>query len=864
MRGRVRQIGGHVRTPLHGGWEICRITPSPSAAPAAPSGTWVRATQLGPAAAVLRDAGLWSLDDAPQRFDADEWWYRLSFDTPPGEPGAQWVLGFDGLATAADVWLNGALLLSSTNMFCAVEHNVTQQLKPAGNELLLRFQSLDQLLTARRPRPRWRAPMIENQQLRWWRTTLLGRTPGWSPPAAVVGPWRDIWLEQRSGVQLEDLQLRSRVDQQAGVVDVRCQLSGFDDADAPTLTLCVEHETSVLHVELTRQADGHIYAGQLEIPHVALWWPHTHGEPRLHKAWIDARGASSEQKIELGRIGFRSLALNQTQGRFALSVNGVEVFCRGACWTPLDPVTLRSSPAQYNAAIAQVRSAGMNMLRVGGTMVYEDAAFFDACDEQGLLVWQDFMFANMDYPEDDAVFLQSVRDEVTQQLASWAARPSLAVLCGNSEGEQQAAMWGAPRERWSPLLFTQTLAELAAAHCPDVPYWPSSASNGPGAHDLAFPHQANAGTTSYYGVGAYLRPLEDARRTNVRFATECLAFANVPAPATLAAMPGGLALRVHHPGWKTRAPRDLGAGWDFEDVRDHYLKLLFNLDPTALRYSDHERYLQLSRVASAEVMAATFNEWRRAESSCKGALVWFLRDLWAGAGWGVIGSDGLPKAAFHALKRGLQPLSVSISDEGVNGLYLHLINERATAQTGTVQLALWRDGQTQVMQVERAITLAPRSNQTLALGAWFDGFIDASYAYRFGPATADLVTATLLYVDQQVLAQCHHFPLGLSAHRDHDVGLRAQAVVEADGRATVTLSTQRFAQFVYFSADGYVASDEYFHLSPSGTHTVVLQPLPNGPAKPLRGTAHAINTHAVSRIEVVSASDGSVPPSVAG
>jgi beta-mannosidase len=858
-------LGGHLRTALRGGWQICRVTPSTASPPAQATppanASWIDAATLGPAAAVLRDAGLWSLDDAPQRFDADEWWYRLRFDAPAAAPGAMQVLGFDGLATAAEVWLNGEPLLSSANMFVAHECDVTARLQPR-NELLLRFQSLDQLLAARRPRPAWRAPMIDNQQLRWWRTTLLGRTPGWSPPAAVVGPWRDIWLEERRGVQLEDIRLHTRVEQHAGIVDVTCRLATSTSAQlaSPQLTLCVEHDAAVWRVDLRAQADATatVYRGSLEIPHVALWWPHTHGEPRLHPAWIEARDAAGTvQRLELGPLGFRSLTLNQMQGRFALSVNGVEVFCRGACWTPLDPVTLRSSPEAYRQAIAQARAAGMNMLRVGGTMVYEDPAFYDECDAQGVLVWQDFMFANMDYPDSDEAFMQSVKQEVTQQLEQWAARPSLAVLCGNSEGEQQAAMWGAPRERWSPTLFTQTIAEWAAATCPDVPYWPSSASNGPAAADAlapqhAIPHQANLGTTSYYGVGAYLRPLEDARRANVRFATECLAFANVPAPATLAAMPGGLSLRVHHPGWKTRAPRDLGAGWDFEDVRDHYLKLLFGIDPTALRYSDHERYLQLSRIASAEVMAATFNEWRRAESSCKGALVWFLRDLWAGAGWGVIGSDGLPKAAFHALKRSLQPVSAAISDEGVNGLYLHLVNEREAALPATVQLTLWRDGQTQVLRVERPLTLAPRSHQTIALGAWFDGFIDGSYAYRFGPPPADLISATLLSEQNEILSMTCHFPVGYATHREHDLDLRATGVLQGDGSVIVTLNTERLAQFVYFAADGFVADDEYFHLLPRSSRTVVLRPVPGQPTKPLRGSVQAINTHAVSRIELTA------------
>ncbi len=303
----------------------------------------------------------------------------------------------------------------------------------------------------------------------------------------------------------------------------------------------------------------------------------------------------------------------------------------------------------------------MNMLRVAGPMVYECDEFLDLCDLRGVLLWQDFMFANMDYPGEDETFLDGVRAEARQQLARLQARPSLAILCGNSEGAQQAAMSGAPRECWAPPLFEKILADLSDEYCPDVPYCPSSTHGG------AFPHQANAGPASYYGVGAYLRPLQDARRAEVRFASECLAFANVPEAETLALLTRDSALRCHHALWKERVPRDLGAGWDFDDVRDHYAADLFRIDPMRLRYADHDRYLRVARAVSGEVMAACFAEWRRVRSSCGGALVWFLRDLWPGAGWGVVDATGLPKAAYYYLKRSLQPISLSLSDEGNNG-----------------------------------------------------------------------------------------------------------------------------------------------------------------------------------------------------
>ena len=754
------------------------------------------------------------------------------------------VLGFDGLAGVADLWLNGQALLTSDNMFAAHEIRLPELREQ--NELLIRFRSLDQQLKAKRPRPRWRAPMIENQQMRWFRTTLLGRTPGWSPPAAPVGPWRDVWLECRRHFEITDLQIRPTLEGPTGLVELGTTLIPLGD-DLLSARLVVERGGQQFATNLLIDRATNRATGRLRVDSPATWWPHTHGEPALYDARIEIEHASAGGRrvstVRLAPVGFRSIQVDDSGDGFALRVNGERIFCRGACWTPLDAVSLSSPRSDYAQILGKVRDAGMNMLRIGGTMVYESADFFDLCDAYGILVWQDLMFANMDYPDGDEEFVAGVTRELRQQLQALLPRASVAIICGNSEVEQQAAMWGAPRERWQPRMFHEIVPALLAEISCNVPYWPSSAHGG------VFPHQPNRGTTSYYGVGAYLRPLDDARRSEVRFATEALGFANVPEDATLAAMPGGLGLRVQHPEWKLRAPRDLGAGWDFDDVRDFYLKTLFDVDPVQLRYADHDRYLKLSRVVTGEVMAATFTEWRRARSSCNGALVWFLRDLWEGAGWGIIDALGEPKAAWHALSRVLQPRMLAISDEGNNGLALHIVNDAPADLDATLALTLYRRGEVVVAQARRDVHVAARGAIELSAGDLFDGFHDLSWAYRFGPPSYDVALATLAQADQPPFAFASHFPAGLAIRDTYDVGIQAIATANAGGYE-LRLKARAFARWVSVQADGYVCDDQYFHLPPGVVRVLRLVPRPGATPRGLRGQVEALNGVRPAQIEL--------------
>jgi len=404
-------------------------------------------------------------------------------------------------------------------------------------------------------------------------------------------------------------------------------------------------------------------------------------------------------------------------------------------------------------------------------------------------------------------------------------------------------MWGAQRELWAPALFHEQLPARVAQQLPGTAYWPSSAWGG------SFPFQPSQGTTSYYGVGAYRREVDDARRSGLRFATECLAFANLPTDDGLArwrALNGEQPLRPHSPVWKARVPRDLGAGWDFDDVRDHYVERLFGERADLLRSTEPERHLALGRAATAEAITGAFSRWRAAGSACGGALVWFLRDLQAGAGWGLLDELGQPKSGFHALARVSQPLHLGVVDDGLNGLSLHLGNDAAQSRPGQLSVRLYRDGETLVASGTQAWTAEARATVTLPVQQVLDGFVDMAWAWRFGPPPADLLVARWQADDGAVCEQVHFIdhpaqaggPLPPLAR--HELGLCAQLTDQADGSLRLSVQTRRAARGVHLVGEGWAADDEFFNLAPGAERHLTLRPLP-GARRPWRGMVAAIN-----------------------
>jgi beta-mannosidase len=818
-------------TELRDGWTLASTDAGAAGDPRELGGLqWLDAPVPGTVAGALRAAGLWSFDDSPD-LDGRDWWYRCAFPAEVAAEGtARALLRFEGLATLADVWLNGALVLRAEDMFVRYDVDVQDVLRER-NEMWICFRSLRAALAARRPRPRWKTRLVEHQQLRWLRTSLLGRIPAWSPPAPPIGPWRPAALTTDP---LREWSVRASARGDGRMVEVRCIV------DAPaSASVSGELALGAQRARLEALHDGHRWsvAGVLRAKDLELWWPHTHGRPALHDCRVSIAIGRERRDVDV-RVGFRTIEVEREGDGFGVRVNGVPVFCRGACWTPPDVVALPGGASDYEPALRLLRDAGANMVRVGGTMVYETEAFHDLCDELGLLVWQDFMFANMDYPAGDEAFVARVRTEASQVVARLRRHPSTAVYCGNSEVEQQAAMVGIPRDGWRNDLFARVLPGVCEELDPGACYVPSTPHGG------AMPFHTASGVTHYFGVGAYRRPLEDARRASVRFASECLAFANVPADDVVDEVMKGAPPAPHDPRWKRRVPRDAAAGWDFEDVRDHYVRERFGLDPFALRASDPRAYLEWGRIASGEVMAAVFSEWRSARSTCRGGLVWFLRDLWPGAGWGVLDSRGRPKACFHFLARVWQPRAVVVTDEGLDGLHLHVVNETAAALTGTLSLTLLRNGRMPVAHAQEDVEVPARAVRTRQAEEMFGAFHDTACAYLFGPRQYDVAVATLS-ADGAVVGQAFHFPVAarVASARASDVAVRAHR--GGAGRWDVTVRSDTFLHAVRFDAGALRADDDYFHLVPGVEKTTVLR---GDPAAEFDAALRATNLDGTVRI----------------
>lgn len=716
--------------------------------------------------------------------DASDWWFTTSVHA---ETGGTHLLELEGVATMWELLVDGESRATGSSMWRSSD--VALDLEPGEHDLALRIVALRPVLDQRRPRPRWRSRLVADSGLRWIRTSLLGRMPALAPTWAPAGPWRPVHLWSPGARPPRVVDLAVSLDADDGIVDVRVAVDG----DVETVTLHLASESSVVGV-----VDGIAHA-RLTVVDPARWWPHGYGDQSLHDLVVEVSG----KRKTLRRIGFRTLVVDRSDGGFTLVVNEVRVFARGATWSPVDPVGLRDDAVALRRDLTTAVGLGATMLRVVGTHTYESATFFDLCDELGILVWQDAMLATLD-PPDDTEWLADVAAELSEVLHELQGRPSLAVVCGGTETLQQPTMMGLPADRRIVPVIEQTIPSVVDLVAPGTPYVVSSPSGG----DL--PTHSGQGIAHWFGVGGYRRPITDVRRAAVRFAAECLAFATPPERWSMTQLlPGGIA----DDAWLVGVPRDRDTEWDFLDVTDHYVAEVFAEMP------EGERGLDLRRAAAAYAMSEVFSDWRRHGSTCGGGLVLEWRDRRPGPGWGLVDSAGVPKATWHALRRVLAPVAVLLTDEGLDGLRVHVVNDRATSLDATLEVRV-AGAHGSVEEATAVVHVDGHGVTSTTLDGVLGVFRDVAHAYAFGDAQYSAVRVTLRAQDGTELARVHRL---LPDQRV--AGIADPALTWSVTGHRVEVTTVGLAPWVVVEAPGYVASDSWFHLLPGESRTVHLAAL---------------------------------------
>lgn len=664
-------------------------------------------------AGLLEDPYL-GLNEAKQRWVGEtDWRYECTFDVQHGVLDHERVeLVFDGLDTVATIELNGQPIGESINMHHPHRFDVKRVIRPKGNRLVVTFRSPNQY--ARQweqklgPLPYLNTPVPFN----FIRKMACSFGWDWGPTTATSGIWQAVRVEGWSGVRIQDV--LTIVGPDARSLQIRPTLTHGDRSDGGGWSAELRAPDGLVVGRLER-ADGE---GIIDIPAPQLWWPVGYGEQPLYELIVRA-GRDTWRR----RIGLRTVELDTSPddvGRgFTLKVNGRAVFCKGFNWIPDDCFLDRAcEPARYRQRIGQALDANANMLRVWGGGIYETEAFYDLCDEMGMLVWQDFLFACAAYPEEEP-FRSSVEQEARHNVARLSCHPSLVLWNGCNENLWGYHEWGWRREKrvpegrtWGPGYYLDLLPKIVNELDPSRPYWAASPWSGdPDWENGLHPNLSSHGNKHVWE--AWFGEHYDAyRRFEPRFCSEF----GFQGPATYASIAAAgtngdrstldfTSPQLRHRQKSTgiaddgdrRNLRHLAQTFELPDL-DRLQALLRHPDegrphpwavpvelhapgtPSGVDFDDLHYLLQVNQ---ARALTLGVEWFRSRQPVCMGTLYWQLNDTWPGAtSWSAIDGDGRPKPLWYATRRFYAPRLLTIQPRQ-DMLELCIINDTDEPWSGT-------------------------------------------------------------------------------------------------------------------------------------------------------------------------------------
>ena len=619
------------------------------------------------------------------------WLYRREFDAPVEWLGRDAVrLRCEGLDTLARVRVNGQEVGRADNMFRTWEFDIRSVLRPGRNAIEVEFDPPLPYIARRQTERAFGSTGAANGEPPgrcWLRKEPCNFGWDWGPICVTSGIWRPIRIIAFDAARLRDTAIR-QVHKGDGSVTLNIRVEAERAGGPPSPPLSAEvqvcWEGRPVAAE-TATLSGDAADLSLTIREPRLWWPNGLGDQPLYEVRVALRAEGQEAALDLVRyrIGLRRLELirrpDEWGESFHFEVNGVPFFAKGANWIPADTFAPRVRRADYERLLRDAAAAHMNFLRVWGGGTYEADEFYDRCDELGLCVWQDFMFACSAYPAHDEAFLENVRQEATDNVRRLRHHACLAIWCGNNELEECgfATDDGANgRMTWAEYdrLFNGVLPQVVAAHDPDRSYWPCSGHNP---MDRRKPKFDGAGDAHLWQVWHGRQPFEWYRTALHRFCSE-FGFQSFPEPRTVYGYTVETDRNITSPVMEHHQRSGIG-----NTIIVQYLLSWFRM-PTGF-----EPTLWLSQIQQALAMKYAVEHWRIHRPRCMGALYWQLNDCWPVASWSSIDYHGRWKALHYLARRFFAPqLIVGVEDPATGRVALHIANDTLSPRDAEVRWTL--------------------------------------------------------------------------------------------------------------------------------------------------------------------------------
>ena len=638
----------------------------------------------------------------------NQWTYCLLFALPKEIMDKKHkVISFSGIDTYADIFLNGVKILSTNNMFHPWEKDISNLLHRETNELKVIFRSpIEEVLPLMNER-QYKLPADNDQAGKtspYTRKAPYHYGWDWGPCFVTSGIWKNVGIFGWNDWYVNFLSLtNTSCSIGSAELNLECEIISEKNLQ---LDLTISEDKSDLKIvqKIDLKVGKNTFSKNFQITDPKLWWPAGHGNQPLYDFEILLGEKNKTERI-VKRIGLRKIKIKREKSKsgksFEIHVNDTPIFSKGANWIPADSFVTRLKDEDYRSLLESAIDANMNTLRIWGGGIYEPDIFYELCDELGILVWQDFMFACSMYPASDE-FLQSVEKEARYQVRRLKEHPSIILWCGNNEIASGWLSWGwkeeLPKSVWDD--YRQLFHELLPRVCDDLDpnrfYWPSS----PG-HSVDLPDSDQiygSGDNHYWGVW-HGGDGFDAFENNVgRFMSE-YGMQSFPEQKTIKYFAEDEDMHLESSVMIDRQKASLGTGNLIKYIEKYY--------PLPKTF---ESIAGLSQIMQAHSIKKAVEVHRKNMPFCMGTLYWQLNDCWPAISWSSLDYFGNWKALHYEAKRFFSPTLLTLSEKDKD-IEIFIINDQNKAFKVTLNVLLYNFNSKVMMERSQKVNVSPLSSK---------------------------------------------------------------------------------------------------------------------------------------------------------